>query len=278
MLAGQGEELADGPRAGLAQGLEQPLDHGAEHLVGLQVQRRPRQPRVAPVQQGGAEVVQPADGPVEQGPDDRLGGRVAGQFVQVALDDGGGVFLVHGESPAAETGPPAVILAALLQPYALSRGGRETLARRERVHSLTGGRGTWSTNLHARPGRRRAVPASLRTAPPPPVPGADSAASRRSARGRGPRTAHLATLHAAQGDVGPENETATGPNYVRQYQIIADIADGQTVTNLDLTDVLPGNLQFVSVDSVVGNGSILVLPPRDPLEPNATIPCGRARP
>ena len=101
MLAGQGEELADRRRAGLAEGLEQPLDHRAEHLVGLQVQRRAREPRVAAVEQGGTEVVQPADGPVEQGPDDRLGGGVAGQFVQVALDDGRGLFLTHGGPSAA---------------------------------------------------------------------------------------------------------------------------------------------------------------------------------
>ena len=60
--------------AGLAQGLEQPLDHRAEQLVGLEVQRRPRQPRVAAVEQGGAELVQPADGPVQQGPDDGSAG------------------------------------------------------------------------------------------------------------------------------------------------------------------------------------------------------------
>ncbi|MBL8792872.1 MAG: isopeptide-forming domain-containing fimbrial protein [Planctomycetia bacterium] len=58
--------------------------------------------------------------------------------------------------------------------------------------------------------------------------------------------------------VGPENETATGPNFVRQYRVIVDIANGQTVTNLNLTDVLPGNLQFVSVDAVTGNGTGLV--------------------
>ena len=33
-----------------------------------------RQARITSVQQGGAEQVQSADGPVEQGPDDRLGG------------------------------------------------------------------------------------------------------------------------------------------------------------------------------------------------------------
>ncbi|MGL5094429.1 MAG: hypothetical protein ACRDD1_02500, partial [Planctomycetia bacterium] len=31
--------------------------------------------------------------------------------------------------------------------------------------------------------------------------------------------------------LGPEDETATGPNYIRRYRIEADIAPGQTVTN-----------------------------------------------
>ena len=47
--------------------------------------------------------------------------------------------------------------------------------------------------------------------------------------------------------IGPEDETATGPNFPRQYRITVDVATGQTVTDLDLTDVLPGNLQFIAV-------------------------------
>ena len=65
------------------------FDHGPEQLVGLQVQRRAGEARVAAVEQGGAEVVQPADGPVEQLPHHRLGRGVAGQFVQVALNNDG---------------------------------------------------------------------------------------------------------------------------------------------------------------------------------------------
>jgi uncharacterized repeat protein (TIGR01451 family)/fimbrial isopeptide formation D2 family protein len=55
--------------------------------------------------------------------------------------------------------------------------------------------------------------------------------------------------------VGPEDETATGPNFPRQYRITVDVANGQTITNLDLTDILPSNMQFVSVDSTTINGS-----------------------
>ena len=55
--------------------------------------------------------------------------------------------------------------------------------------------------------------------------------------------------------VGPEDETATGPNYPRQYVIAVNIANGQTINNLDLTDVLPNNLQFVQVDSTTIRGT-----------------------
>jgi fimbrial isopeptide formation D2 family protein len=55
--------------------------------------------------------------------------------------------------------------------------------------------------------------------------------------------------------LGPEDETATGPNYPRQYRVTADVANGQAVTNLDLTDVLPNNLQFVSVDATTIRGT-----------------------
>ncbi len=95
MLVGHREELAHGPGAGLAQRLEQPFGQGAQQLVGLHVQWRLRQARVAPVQQGGTQQVQSSDGPVEQGPDDRLGGRIPAQLIEVALDHGGGVLVAH---------------------------------------------------------------------------------------------------------------------------------------------------------------------------------------
>lgn len=55
--------------------------------------------------------------------------------------------------------------------------------------------------------------------------------------------------------LGPEDETASGPNFTRQYLITVDIANGQTLTNLQLTDALPNNLQFVSVDSTTIRGT-----------------------
>ena len=54
--------------------------------------------------------------------------------------------------------------------------------------------------------------------------------------------------------IGPENETATGPNYARQYVIEIDIADGQTITDLVIEDTFPNSLVFVGVDSATPGG------------------------
>jgi uncharacterized repeat protein (TIGR01451 family)/fimbrial isopeptide formation D2 family protein len=43
---------------------------------------------------------------------------------------------------------------------------------------------------------------------------------------------------------GPENETATGENYTRRYTIDIDVADGQTVDNVEVTDLLPPELEY----------------------------------
>ncbi len=102
VLVGQREELAHGPGAGFADRLEQPLHHGAEQFVGLQVQRRLRQARVAFVEKRGAQHVQAAYGPVQQGPDDRLGGRISAQLVQVALDHDGSACFGHRAGPGSE--------------------------------------------------------------------------------------------------------------------------------------------------------------------------------
>ena len=53
--------------------------------------------------------------------------------------------------------------------------------------------------------------------------------------------------------VGPEQETATGPSYAREWLVKALIADGQTVTGLKLTDVMPDGT-FIKIVSIV-NGT-----------------------
>jgi uncharacterized repeat protein (TIGR01451 family) len=50
--------------------------------------------------------------------------------------------------------------------------------------------------------------------------------------------------------LGAEDETATGPNFVRRYEVTADIANGQTVNNLTLTDHLPNNMAYHAMVSL----------------------------
>ena len=59
--------------------------------------------------------------------------------------------------------------------------------------------------------------------------------------------------------IGPEQETATGPNFPRRFRLSVDIADGQRVNNLTITDRLPTEYQFVSVIAKSGP-SIETLP------------------
>ncbi|MBK9711649.1 MAG: DUF11 domain-containing protein [Kouleothrix sp.] len=71
--------------------------------------------------------------------------------------------------------------------------------------------------------------------------------------------------------LGPENETASGPNFPRKYRISVDVAEGQTLTNFSLRDVLPNNLQFLGVDSAGGSGTTSVTAISTP---SATTPGG----
>jgi len=52
--------------------------------------------------------------------------------------------------------------------------------------------------------------------------------------------------------LGPENETVTGENFSKQYNISVGIAPGQTIDNLAIQDILPDNLQYKSVVSTSG--------------------------
>lgn len=44
--------------------------------------------------------------------------------------------------------------------------------------------------------------------------------------------------------LGPEDETATGPNFPQRYEIVANVAAGQTVSHLIVKDPLPPQLRF----------------------------------
>jgi uncharacterized repeat protein (TIGR01451 family)/fimbrial isopeptide formation D2 family protein len=70
--------------------------------------------------------------------------------------------------------------------------------------------------------------------------------------------------------LGPEDETATGPNFPQKYTISAIVAPGQTVTNLTLIDDLPANMQFVSIDPTVPAGAASVSTPST-LTPGGTL-------
>ena len=66
---------------------------------------------------------------------------------------------------------------------------------------------------------------------------------------------------------GPEDETATGPNYPRSYTLEITVAPGQTVTNLTVTDALPDTLQYISTQTPTTPSSTLT-------EPSTTVPGG----
>ena len=62
----------------------------------------------------------------------------------------------------------------------------------------------------------------------------------------------------------PEDETATGPNYPREYRINVRLAPGQTVTNLEVQDKLPNNMAFKQlVDYSPSGYNNIVTPPTD---------------
>lgn len=68
---------------------------------------------------------------------------------------------------------------------------------------------------------------------------------------------------------GPEDETATGPNYPREYTVTATIASGQTVTDLTLTDILPNNMQYIQMVNPTSGCSVLP----STTTPGGTITC-----
>jgi uncharacterized repeat protein (TIGR01451 family) len=60
---------------------------------------------------------------------------------------------------------------------------------------------------------------------------------------------------------GPENETATGPNFPHKYKIILNVANGMTVTNLNVQDCIPNNMVVTNVSSAA------TIPPPSPPPP-----------
>jgi uncharacterized repeat protein (TIGR01451 family)/fimbrial isopeptide formation D2 family protein len=60
--------------------------------------------------------------------------------------------------------------------------------------------------------------------------------------------------------LGPEDETATGKDFPEAYRIDVIVAPGQTVTDLTVSDVLPDNMQYVSVDATTPDSDPLLTP------------------
>jgi len=58
--------------------------------------------REAIVEHLGTKHLQPADGPVEQSPNDRIGRRILGEPVEVALQDGSSATFVRRRRPTAQ--------------------------------------------------------------------------------------------------------------------------------------------------------------------------------
>jgi uncharacterized repeat protein (TIGR01451 family)/fimbrial isopeptide formation D2 family protein len=68
-----------------------------------------------------------------------------------------------------------------------------------------------------------------------------------------------------------ESETSTGPNYLRRYTISVDIPADQTLTNLEVVDDIPDNMQFVEVLSTDPAGAVCTTPATT--DPNGTLSC-----
>jgi uncharacterized repeat protein (TIGR01451 family)/fimbrial isopeptide formation D2 family protein len=64
-----------------------------------------------------------------------------------------------------------------------------------------------------------------------------------------PATITPTIMRVTKSYIGPESETATGPDYQRSYRIDVTIAPGQTVDDVTITDVLPDTIQYVSTNA-----------------------------
>jgi len=75
--------------------------------------------------------------------------------------------------------------------------------------------------------------------------------------------------------LGPEGENATGPNFIGfyplRYKLTVDVAPGQTITNVVLTDCLPDNMAFHQLVSVTPAATSTMLPPVDIASPSGCL-------
>lgn len=68
-----------------------------------------------------------------------------------------------------------------------------------------------------------------------------------------------------------EDETSTGPNFTRSYTVNLDIAEGQVLNNVTLSDLLPAEMQYVAL-TAVNPGAVSCSYP-DTAVPGGTLSC-----
>lgn len=64
----------------------------------------------------------------------------------------------------------------------------------------------------------------------------------------------------------PESETATGPNFPRTWTIDVNVADGQTVTDLQVADALSPAIQFLSFTTLLPGSPPPIVNPSSPFD------------
>jgi len=65
----------------------------------------------------------------------------------------------------------------------------------------------------------------------------------------------LSKTYLSPDALAEEDEVTIGGAFTHQFEIVVDIADGQTLTNLDVTDSLASIVQFISVDATLDHGA-----------------------
>jgi uncharacterized repeat protein (TIGR01451 family) len=87
-----------------------------------------------------------------------------------------------------------------------------------------------------------------------------------------PPAQHLSTtptvMIVSKKYLGPEDETATGPNFIQRYEIALDVANGQTVSNVKVTDHLPINMAYHGMVPMTPGPTTCVLTPLTTPGPN----------
>lgn len=74
--------------------------------------------------------------------------------------------------------------------------------------------------------------------------------------------------------LGPEDETATGPNHRQRYRIDADIATGQTITGFTISDILAASMQYTGAGPVITRINGVVVPANLIGQPSVDAPGG----